>query len=207
MAMRIRNRIEDYRLSFGRLSTRERMMVGGLGLVAVLLVVGVVGYVVISSLNVIEENNDRTRQAIKDMRRFGTSYIKQRQRVAALKVRMPSERSIELNSFVEKAAKKVDVKIAESEETTPVEGDEYVQRGLEIKLRKVTVKQVAELIKQLESSPQLVQITRLNVQSSWGQHETLTVEMVISTFEFREQRPEGPSEKKKKRKKGRRKRT
>ncbi len=206
MAMRIRNRIEDYRSSFGRLSTRERMMVGGLGLVAVLLVVGVVGYVVISSLNEIEDNNDRMRQAIKDMRRFGTAYMKQRQRVAALKVRMPSERSIELNSFVEKAAKKVDVKIAESEETTPVEGDEYVQRGLEIKLRKVTVKQVAELIKQLESSPQLVQITRLNVQSSWGQHETLTVEMVVSTFEYRERRPAAPN-KKKKRKKGRRKRS
>ena len=120
---------------------------------------------------------------------------------------MPSDRSIELNSFVEKAAKKVEVNIAESDEITPVEGDDFVQRGLEIKLRKVTVKQVAELIKQLESSPQLVQITRLSVQSSWNQHEQLNVEMVVSTFEYRERKPEEPAKKKKKDKKRRRKRS
>ena len=206
MAMKIRNRIEYYKSSFGRLSSRERMMVGGLGLVGLLLVVGVVGYVVISSLNDIEAHNARMRQAIKDLKQFGQAYMKQRQRVAALKVRMPSDRSIELNSFVEKAAKKVEVNIAESDEITPVEGEEYVQRGLEIKLRKVTVKQVAELIKQLESSPQLVQITRLSVQSSWNQHEQLNVEMVVSTFEYRERKPDDPR-KKKKSKKGRRKRS
>jgi len=206
MAMKIRNRIEDYKSSFGRLSSRERMMVGGLGLVGLLLVVGVVGYVVISSLNDIEAHNARMRQAIKDLKQFGQAYMKQRQRVAALKVRMPSDRSIELNSFVEKAAKKVEVNIAESDEITPVEGEEYVQRGLEIKLRKVTVKQVAELIKQLESSPQLVQITRLSVQSSWNQHEQLNVEMLVSTFEYRERKPDDPR-KKKKSKKGRRKRS
>ena len=206
MAMKIRNRIEDYKSSFGRLSNRERMMVGGLGLVALLLVVGVVGYVVVSSLNEIEDHNQRMRQAIKDLKQYGQAYMKQRQRVAALKVRMPSDRTIELNSFVEKAAKKVEVNIAESDEMTPVEGDEYVQRGLEIKLRKVTVKQVAELIKQLESSPQLVQITRLSVQSSWNQHEQLNVEMVVSTFEYRERKPDEPK-KKKKSKKRRRKRS
>ena len=201
MASKIRHRIEDYKSSFGRLSTRERMMVGGLALVAGLLVAGVVGYLVVSSLNEIEDHNARMRTALRDLQQFGQAYMKQRQRVAALRVRMPSDRPIELNSYVEKAAKAVEVSISESDEMTPVEGDEYVQRGLEIKLRKVTVKQLAELIKQLESSPQLVQITRLSVQSSWNQHEQLNVEMVVSTFEYREKKPEQPQPKAKRRKK------
>ena len=114
-------------------------------------------------------------------------------------------KDLELNSFVEKAAKKVEINIAESAEITPVEGEDFIQRGLEIKLRKVTIKQLAQLIKQLESSLQLVQITRLSVKTNWGQNKELNVEMVVATFEYREKKKE-PVDKPSKRGKGKRRR-
>jgi hypothetical protein len=203
LASGIGNRIDDLKGSMERLSTRERMMIGGLGLAVVLGLIVVVGYIILSGLEEIEESNVAMRTALKELEKNRECYMVQRRRTAQLEVRM-SRSSLELNRFVETAASTVGVNIAESDEVSPVEIDRYIQRGVEIKLRKVTLDQLAKLIKQLEGSPNIVQITRLNVSTRWKQHKDLDVEMVVTTFERNTSKPRGPRNKKGK--KGRRKR-
>lgn len=195
------NKIDDLRGSFSRLSTRERLMIGGLALSLVVGLVVVVGYIILSGLEEIEENNAAMRVAIRELERNRDCYMVQRRRTAQLEVRM--SRPIELNRFVETAASAVGVSITESGEIKPVTIGRYTQRGVEVKLRKVTIDQLAKLMRELEGSPSIVQITRLNVNTRWNQHKDLDVELVISTFERRKRERSSPGDKKGRRKKKR----
>ena len=163
-------------------------MVSGLGAALVLGAVVAVGYTIQSGLEELEEHNEEMRRALKDLEQHKDSFLVQRRRIAALEVRM-SRTPLELNRFVETAASAVGVSIAESGEMAPVTGDKYVQRGVEIKLRKVSIEQLAKLMKELENSPHIVQVTRLSVSTRWNQHQDLDVELTVSTFERKERRP------------------
>jgi type II secretory pathway component PulM len=178
----IGNKLDDLKASIGRLAPRERMMLTGLGAVVLLFVVGVVAYFIQSGLEEIEEHNDAMRTALRDLEKHKDAYMVQRQRIAALEVRIPQV-PIELNRLVETAASSVGVSIAESGEISPVSGERYVQRAVDVKLRKVTIEQLAKLLKALENSPHIVQVTRLSVATRWNQHQDLDVELTISTYE------------------------
>jgi len=191
MASGIKRRIDDLKSSLSRLSARERLMLGGLGVTFVLLVVIGVGYLITSSLEEIEEHNAEIRKALKDLEANKDAYMTQRQRIAALEVRM-SRTPLELNRFVETAASAVGVSIAESGEVSPAVGERYTKRGLEVKLRKVNIEQLGKLLKELENSPYIVQVTRLSINTRWGQHQDLDVELTVSAWERKsgEQRKE-----------------
>jgi len=188
MAIGIKNKVEDFKASLGRLSSRERFALGGLGTAILLAVTLVVGYVIYSGLEELEVHNASMRQALNDLNRYGKDFMVQRRRVAALEVRM-ARTPLELNSFVEQAAKAVGVEISESDVVQPVDVDHYTQRGLEVKLRKVNLEQLSKLLKELENSAQIVQITRLSVSTRWNEHQELNVELVVSTYERRKEKP------------------
>ena len=189
---------EDLKGSLERLSPRERVMVGGLAGAVVLAVVVIVGFLILSGLEELEDKNDASRKALKALSKNWSCYQAHRVRMRQLDIRL-SRPPLELNRFVETAASTAGVSIAESSEISPVDVDRYTQRAVEIKLRKIKIDQLAKLIKELEASPHIVQVTQLNVKTRWGQHSDLDVELVVSTFEKRR----GPSKNKNRRRRKR----
>ncbi len=185
MANKLTHRIDDFKARFARLSPRERLMVGGLVLAVFLGVAVFIGYTIQSGLEELEEHNTEMRKALRDLDQHKDAFMVQRRRLAALEVRM-SRTPPELNRFVETAASACGVSIAESGEMSPVNGERYTQRGVEVKLRKVTIEQLAKFLKELEGSPHIVQITQLSVNTRWNQHQDLDVELTISTFGHKE---------------------
>ena len=178
---RIRNKVDDFARSLSRLSARERMALAALGGTVFLVVAAAVGYVILSGLDELEERNEAMRKALSDLQRFGPAYRLNRQRMAALEGRLSST-PVDLNTLVEKAAKEVGVHIAESDMMQPVEVGRYTQQGLQVKLGKVKIDQLAKFMKVLEENTYLVQITRLSVNTNWTNHEVMDVEMVVSTY-------------------------
>lgn len=185
MVRSLKNRMQDLKGSWERLSARERTMLAGLAGALILGVVVLVGFTIQSGLDELAENNEAMRKALRDIEQNKEAFVVQRQRLAALEVRI-SRTPVELNRFLDTAASAAGISIAESGETQPVQGDRYVQRGMEIKLRKVSIEQLAKFMKQIETSQHLVQITSLTVNTRWNQHQDLDVEMTVSTYERRE---------------------
>ncbi len=185
-------RWEDLKNSLDRLSPRERIMVGGAIGAFVLIMMLLVGYFILSRLDELEMNNQAMREAIIRLEKNKDCYIEARQRIARLEARM-SHGSLELNRLIETAASAVGISISESDEITPVTLDKFTQRGVEIKLRKVNIAQLASLMKELEANPQIVQITRLSVNTRWSQHNELDIEMIVSTYERKQSSPKGTS--------------
>ena len=158
-------------------------MVGALGGVALLLIVLGIGYWLVSAMDDAEQRNNAMRQAIKDVARYKDRYLRAKQRESSARRSAPAG-PLELNTYVEKAASAVGVKIDESAETSPVETPRFVQRGLQIKLRKINVSQLGTLLKTLEEeSGRRVQVTELSVHTRWQHNEELDVELVVTTYE------------------------
>jgi len=188
MASGLKAKIEDIKDSFQRLSPRERGALAALaGTFALLLMLGI-GYWISSELAELEDRNEATRQALKDIDRYKDRFLQNKRREAALR-RAVSATTLELNSYIEKAASAAGVEIAESSETKPVEGKNYTRRGVDIKLRKVTLGQLVGLLKRLTSSTaHVVQVTELSVMTRWNHHEDLDVELMVSTYDRKQGR-------------------
>ena len=183
MAAAFKTKVEDLKLSFERMSPRERVMVGGLGATVVFLVIFGVGYLIWSKLDELGERNQAMRTALQDIEKYRDRFLEGRSRQAALKLAIPDS-PLELNTYVDKAASAVGVKIDESSEVQPSEGSRFRQRGLQIKLRKISLPQLAGLLKQLENSTShVVQVTEMTVYTRWRKHEEVDAELVVSTYE------------------------
>lgn len=182
MASGLKARFEDVKERFERLSVRERSAVAALGGAFVLLLFMGFGWWVGATLDDLEQENYDTRKALRDINRYRERYAENQRREREL-TRLISSQALELNSYVDRAATAVGVKVGESSETKPVEGKRYERRGLSIKLRKINIAQLTALITRLTgSTQQLVQITRLGVNTRWSKHEELDVEMEVSTY-------------------------
>jgi type II secretory pathway component PulM len=175
-------KLDDLKERFERLSTRERVMVAGLGGVFLLLVIVGLAAWIGSTTGEIEQEIFDTRKALRDIRRYRGRYAKNQARERELS-RLIAADALELNSYVDRAAAAVGVKVGESTAIKPIEGKRYERRGLSIKLRKMNIAQLVAFMKRLADSPgQLVQITRLSVNTRWNKHEELDVEMEVSTY-------------------------
>lgn len=183
MLLKLKAKLEDLKESYERLSSRDRRALGVLvGVASALIVVGLV-LTAVTSVQGIEEEIETTRDALRDIERYRRPFLENKWRQAALEQRVPVN-PLELNAYVEKVASGVGIKIDESNETKPVVGSPYSRRGLEIKLRKVTLDKLGHFLERLVSSTQsIVQVTELSVSARWGQHEELDVELTISTYD------------------------
>lgn len=195
MSNGIKSRFEDLKTSFERMSARERRMVGALAGVFVGIIVLGVGYWISSSLDEIEEHNQEIRTVLRKIEKNRGEIVAQRQRLAALEVRM-GHAPLDLNSYVDKATSAVGVSIAESDETTPVPADQYTRRGLRIRLNKVSISQLGALLKKLEEEQaHIVQVTALSVNTRWNRNQELDIDLEVSTYD-RNRKQAGKSTKK-----------
>jgi|GEM_PF-5598658 hypothetical protein len=186
MASGFRNKIDELSSSFGRLSSRERVMVGALGISVLLFATFGAGYWIYSGLQELEEGNTATRKALNTITENESEFVASRKRQASFETLM-SRDPLELNTYVEKTASAVGIGIVRSDEAKPVAQDRFVQRGLDIKLRKVTVAQLAEFLSKLEANrTHIVQVSELSVHTRWQQHKEnmeLDVDLTVTTFD------------------------
>ena len=183
MAVGIRRLFDDAKAGLDRLSARERLMVGGLAATFVVLVTFGFGYWLVMELDELKEDNAAKQTALKEIQRLKHQYLERRRRNASVRSQL-SPTPLELNTYVEQAASLAGVKIDESSEATAASVEGYSQRGIQIKMHKVSISQLATLLKKLEgTTTHIVQITKLEVTTRWKKHEELDVTMVVTTYQ------------------------
>ena len=168
---------------FERLSEREKRMVMALGATLVLCVVGVVAYTVNDGLTTLADENADMRAALKDLEIGKDTYARAKHKTAAVEAQM-GRGGVQLQGFLEAASKESGVEIAETTERQPVPvGKDYLERAVDVRLRKVGVGELAKFLRHIETGPSLVVVTALNVRTRDDKHEDLEVEMTVSTYE------------------------
>jgi type II secretory pathway component PulM len=175
--------VTDLRDRWARLSDRERGLLYGLGAAFLVIIVLGIGFSIAQGLSDLEESNDAMRQALKDIDTHRDEYQRAKAKTAQVEVRM-GHGGVQLQGFLESASKEAGVEIAETVERQPQAlGKKYVERAVDLRLRKVGIEPLAKFLRKIETGPNLVVVTSLNVRSRDDKHEDLEVELTVSTYE------------------------
>jgi type II secretory pathway component PulM len=169
---------------WNRISARERRLLallgGALGGIALLLV----SYLVVSAAASMNENIELTRKAIDDIAKRSDDYRDAKEKVKLLQARIGTEPP-QLAADLEAAAKEAGIQIPETaDRPESAAGKHYVERGLDVKLRKVDLKSLATFLSKVETGRNLVLITRLSIRRSFGgDGTTVDVDLTATAFE------------------------
>jgi len=176
--------LENLRSRWERLSERERMAVGALGLLVVAVAMVIVGFVIGGNLSAIQSDNDRMRDALNALDTHKDQYLRMRSKVSQLEARL-SRGQVQLGGLLETAARETAVEIAETNERqpVPVANKKYLERAVDLRIPKVSLDALARFLRKIETGPNLVVVTALNVRTRDDRHEDLSVEMTVSTWE------------------------
>jgi type II secretory pathway component PulM len=166
-----------------RLTQRERaslLLLGGTSM-GVLAFVG--GVLLTESLASRGEENAEMRQALREIETKRDSYNRDKDRVNQIASKI-STTPVQLQGYLEQAAKDSGVEIPESNEQQPQPaGKNFIQRSVDIRLRSVKLDALGRFLKKVETGKNLVMVTALQVRTRDDKHEELDVEMTVSTFE------------------------
>jgi type II secretion system (T2SS) protein M len=181
--MALSDKLNELRGRWDRLADRERSLIGGLGILVVIVAVLGVGISIAQGLSDLEEENGAIRQALKDIDANRDTYQRARAKTAQLEVRM-GRGGVQLQGFLESAAKEAGVEIAETVERQPVPaGKKYVEKTVDLRLSKVGLDALAKFLRKIETGPNLVITSGLNLRSRDDKHEDLEVDLSVSTYE------------------------
>lgn len=176
-------RLQRLRDRWERLSQRERAMVGVLGISFCVTLSLIVGFVVSEGLAELDERNTAMRQALRDLDTHRDAYLRAKAKASQIEARV-GRTPVQLQGFLEQAAKEAGVEIPESNErpSQPVAG-RWVERAVDLRLRKVSLESLAMFMNKVETGSGLVVVTALNVRARDDKHKEFDVEMSISTYE------------------------
>jgi hypothetical protein len=181
--MIFQEQLDRLRDRFERLSQRERTMVSALGVTFVVLLTLIVGFLITDGLSSLEGRNAAMRQALKDLDTHRDSYLRARSKSAQMETRL-GHGDMKLGTYVEQAAKEVGVDVPETNDRAPAPaGKQWVERAVDLRLQHVKLDQLANFMKKIETGPNLVVVTALNIRTRDDKHQDLDVEMTVSTYE------------------------
>jgi type II secretory pathway component PulM len=181
--MALNDKMQALRDKWERLSQRERTMVAAMGVTFVLMVTLIVGFLISDGLSSMEERNTAMRQALRDLETQRDAYMRNKQKAVQLETRLGTQ-PIQLQGYLESAAKEAGVEIPDQSERPPAAaGKKWIERTVDLRLRAVTLDQLTKFMKAVEMGKSLVVVTQLNVRTRDDKHQQLDVEMSVSTYE------------------------
>lgn len=188
--------IDRTRQWWERISPRERTMLTLLGATFLVMVTFITGFLIVDGLSSFEERNAAARQALRDLETKRESYLKAKAMAAQLEARL-GKTPVQLQGFLEQVAKESGVAIPESNEQPAQQSGKsaFMERSIELRLQKVTIENLTKFLHGIETGPNLVVVTALNVRTRDDKHEELDVEMTATTYEHAPEKKDKDKEK------------
>jgi type II secretory pathway component PulM len=169
---------------WNRMSARERRLISMLGGAFVACAVLLVGYLVFDSMQTMSQDNQDMRDALDAIAKHSTEFRDAKARAAAQALRIGTDPP-QLAADLEAAAKEAGIQIPETADRPDASaGKRYIEHSLDVKLRKVDLKSLANFLSKVETGRSLVLITRLQIRRSFGGDGTsVDVDLTATTYE------------------------
>jgi hypothetical protein len=164
------------------MAPRERRLVGLFGLTLVVCIFGMVGLQIASGLSALSAKNAATRAALHKLDEHAAD-------LAAAKVGAEDKAAVigdqapPLASYLEGIANELGMQIPESTERPAVVKGKYRELSIDVKLRGVSLDQLSQFLKRVETRQPAVVTQRLWVKPYTSAHDKLDVELTIATWE------------------------
>jgi type II secretory pathway component PulM len=194
-----------------RLSTRERVMVGGLGAALVCTIVAVVWIVIGGQITDLEQRNQSVRDTLEQIHARKDKYLRDKSRLEAEKKRLENN-SVKLVQVMEEQAGKLGITIEDFKEhrraltenwrKVKKRGDDeggakpanvpkdLVEEAQTVTIRKVSLDQLANFMASIEGRPEPIKVTQLNINTLQSDRQLLReVRMTVATYRKEEFSP------------------
>lgn len=199
-------RLAGFFAFFDRLSTREKVMVGGLAGALVLTVIAILWLVIGNQIDDLEQRNQAIRETLDQVLARKDKYLREKSRLEAEQKRL-EKNDLELVRLMEAEAKKLSFTIDDFKEHRRALTDNWrrvkkrdgqparavkdlVEESQTITIRKITLEQLANFMAALESRPEPVKITQLNISTLQSDRQLLReVRMTVATYRKQEYSP------------------
>lgn len=166
-----------------KLDPRERRLLSLLGVVFGVMVLLGAPLLLTSSLASKRDENAELREAIAAIKE-GRETVRARTIKREAMVARYANKAPALAGLLEKAAREQQIEIPESQDRPEVpHGKKYVERGVVVRLRKVTMLSLARMLEMLEQQKMPISIGRLNIRKRGGEHDSYDVEIGVSAFD------------------------
>ena len=183
IASRLHRPVAYATAEWNRMAARERKLISILAGAVVMLAVLLAGYLIVDSLQEISTSNEDAREALAAIASHRDDYLDAKSRMVALETRIGAEPP-QLAADLEAAGKEAGIQIPETVDRPPSPaGKRYLEHSLDVKLRKVGLKELAIFLNKVETNPRLIVVTRLQIRRSFGEGDKLDVELTATAYE------------------------
>lgn len=179
---------------FEKLEPRERTLLTVLAGVfgsLILLVIPVLLWSMVSSQ---EDENQEIRDVIATIEESREKIAERKADRDALLARY-AQKAPPVAGLIEDAARQNGISLAESQNRPDIpHGKRYTERLTVVKLRKVGLLALSKTLERIAQSPYPVSITRLNIKPRGGEPDQYDVELGVSAYDRKEEKPKKDSE-------------
>lgn len=168
---------------FDGLAERERRLVMIFGAVVAVFCVFIIPYLVSMTLDSRREEVSELRTAISLVQSSREKIAGRQHKRDAVAARY-ANKAPPLAAFLESAAKSAGLAIPESQDLSDLpHGKKFTERSTQVRLRKVGMLQLTQMLEKIESSGHPVLISKLHIRKRGGETDSYDVEMNISAFD------------------------
>jgi type II secretory pathway component PulM len=172
------------RTALGRLSARERLLVGLVGaLFAFLFVLMAVVNPLLSASERASERALAAERELEAVERMRGELDEIQGRLASVETRIRKSPRGNIFTTLESLASQSGVKVDSMEPQTAPSSDDYRETKVQVVLKDVSLAQLADYLHRIESASQLLSIKSLRIRTRQDQSALLDVNFSVSSFE------------------------
>ncbi|MGE3541444.1 MAG: type II secretion system protein GspM [Candidatus Tectimicrobiota bacterium] len=128
------------------------------------------------------------RRQVSELRTMQQEYLRQKSVLDSINSQLKKQQNFAIFSRLEELAGQTGIrnKILHMKPTVSTPSEVYNEESVEIKMEGVTLEQLVRYLHQVESSPQLLKIKRLEVKPRFDNRQILTATFRVSAFTLKE---------------------
>lgn len=190
-------KLENLAEAFGRLSRREKIMVGGMGACLLLFIGALVSLWISSRLSALERKIADTGQKLQQMISLRDDYERAKAVRQRSEQRIRAARSIQLMGTLEGLAQSlgIDTKKMEMKPLPPVtnaESDIEEQR-VDVRVPAIAIDRLTSLLEQIEQRSDSIAVRSLAIKKNFQDPTRLDANFTVSKFQLKEQKEPPPA--------------
>ena len=174
---------------FRNLQPRERMFVGGAGAILVIfLIFKLMIDPMLKRSAELERQIVTARHQLTELRTMQQDYQRQKSVVDSINSQLKKQPNFAIFSRLEELAGQTGIrsKIVHMKPTVSTPNEVYKEESVEVKMEGVTLDQLVQYLYQVENSPQLLKIKRLEMKPRFDNRQILTTTFRVSAYTLKE---------------------
>lgn len=183
VALRVRGALDPLRVAYENLNPRERLLVGLLGVVAVVLAVGLPFYLARTAMAELADENEEIQEVLREIAR-SQALLEQRKAERAATEARYARRAPPLGSFVEEKARNVDLGVREVTDEPEQKVDSFTRREVRVSLPpNQKLEPVLRLLADIENSEYPVAVERLRIEHFQQGEDRFNVQFAVAAYD------------------------